>query len=58
MVTELEKFERAKNMAQRRGFLLRKALNANDGKRYTLVRHGVETHFATIDEVLVELERV
>jgi hypothetical protein len=58
MTTEVEKFERAKVMAHKLGFVVRKADNPNDLKSYTLVRYGVETHFATIDDVIAALTRV
>jgi hypothetical protein len=53
--SERDKFEQAKVMAHKLGFVVRKADNPNDLKRYTLVRHSVETHFATIDDVIAEL---
>jgi hypothetical protein len=56
--SELDKLEQAKIMARKLGFVVRKADNANDLKHYTLVRHSVETHFATIDEVIAKLKRV
>jgi hypothetical protein len=57
-VSELDKFTQAQIIAHKLGFDVRKAENANDLKRYTLVRHSVETHFATIDDVIAELKRV
>ena len=57
-MSELAKFTAAQTMARKRGFVVREADNANDLKRCTLVRHGEERHFATIDEVLATLERV
>ncbi len=58
MTTELERFAEAQNKARKLGFAVRKAENANDRKRYTLLRHGMETHFAAIDDVLAKLKRV
>jgi hypothetical protein len=46
---------RRQTMAHKLGFVVRKA---NDIKRYTLFRHSVEKHFATIDDVIAELKRV
>jgi len=56
--SELDKFTQAKAMAFKLGFVVRKADNSNDLKRYTLVRQAVETHLATIDDVIAELKRV
>jgi regulator of RNase E activity RraB len=56
--SELDKFTQAKVMAFKLGFVVREADNPNDLKRYTLVRQAVETHFATIDDVIAELKRV
>jgi hypothetical protein len=56
--SELDKFTQAKVMAFKLGFVARRADNPNDLKRYTLVRQAVETHFATIDDVIAELKRV
>jgi hypothetical protein len=50
--SELDKFTAAQTIARNRGFVVRKADNANDGKRYTLIRNDVETHFVTLDEAL------
>ena len=58
-LAEIERFTRARNnKARNLGFDLRKADNPNDGKRYTLSRNGMETHFATIDEALAKLKGV
>jgi hypothetical protein len=56
--SEPDKFTQAKVMAFKLGFVVRKADNPNDFKRYTLVRQAVETDFATIDDVMAELKRV
>lgn len=56
--SELDKFTQAKGMAFKLGFVVHKADNPNDLKRYTLVRQAVETDFATIDGVIAELKRV
>ena len=53
--SELEKFERAKVMARKLGYVVRKAEHLNDGKRYTLEHDGVVTDFATIDATLLQL---
>ena len=54
---DLEKFKQARAMAFKLGFVVRRADDPDDPKRYTLVRQAVETHLATIDEVLAELKR-
>ncbi|EAQ36652.1 hypothetical protein NB311A_15332 [Nitrobacter sp. Nb-311A] len=54
---DLEKFRQARAMAFKRGFVVRRADDPDDPKPYTLVRQAVETHLATIDEVLEELKR-
>jgi regulator of RNase E activity RraB len=54
---DLEKFKQARAMAFKLGFVVRQADDPDDPKRYTLVRQAVETHLATIDEVLAELKR-
>jgi hypothetical protein len=54
---DLEKFRQARAMAFKRGFVVRRADDPGDPKPYTLVRLAVETHLATIDEVLEELKR-
>lgn len=56
--SEVDKFTQAQNIARRLGFIVRKADNANDVKAYTLVRNGMETHFATIDDVIAKLKKV
>jgi hypothetical protein len=56
--SELDKFTQAKVRAFKLGFVVHKADNPNDLKRYTLVRQAVETNFATIDDVIAELKRV
>jgi hypothetical protein len=54
----LDRFTRAQTKAHKLGFDLRNANNASDGKRYTLVRYGKETHFEALDEVCAEIKRV
>lgn len=56
--SELDKFTKAKAMAFKLGFVVRKADNPNDPEGYTLVRQALETHFASIDAVIAELKRV
>lgn len=58
MTTVIDEFTQAQNLARKRGFELHKADHPNERKNFTLVRHGAQTHFATIDEVLSSLKTV
>lgn len=58
MTTEIERFTQAQIKARKRGFALRKADNPNDRKRHTPVRNGMETHFATLEEVCASIKGV
>ncbi|HEU4805062.1 MAG TPA: hypothetical protein VFS91_04525 [Nitrobacter sp.] len=57
MSDDLEKFRQARAIAFKRGLVVRRSDDPDDPKPYTLVRQAVETHLATIDEVLAELKR-
>ena len=58
MPSDLERFEQLRIKAKKLGYGLRKADNPNPLKQYTLTRHGVETHYANLDELSAALDRV